>query len=150
MQTGQRIAELRTRAGLSQNRLAEHLFVSRDLVSKWETGKSRPDRKMIEAMAALFAVDPEYLIDRDSILSKELASAFPEGYQKNADTLKRDLNDFLSTLNERDRSVFLLRYYYMEDTSEIGEKYGIRDNYVRTVLMRIRKKLKNFLKEERA
>ena len=38
-------------AGLSQTQLADALYVSRDLISKWETGKRRPDRKMLEAMA---------------------------------------------------------------------------------------------------
>lgn len=148
MQTGQIIAKLRTQAGLSQATLADALFVSRELVSKWETGLSRPSRIMLETMARLFAVDPEDLIDRDAILSEELSSAFPSGYAPEADALKRDLNSFLATLNERDRSVFIRRYYHLEEPSEIGEKYGIKEDYVRTILMRTRKKMKKYLKEE--
>ena len=149
MQTGQKLAKLRTQAGLSQAQLADALFVSRELVSKWETGLNRPDRKMLEAMAELFAVPSEELIDRDAMLSKELFSAFPPGYSPAPDVLKRDLNAFLATLNERDRSVFIRRYYRLEDPLEIGEKYGIKEDYVRTILMRVRKKLKKYLKEER-
>ena len=52
-------------AGLSQTQLADALFVSRDLVSKWETGKRHPDRKMLEAMAKIFGVAAEHLIDID-------------------------------------------------------------------------------------
>ena len=148
MQTGQIITKLRTQAGLSQAQLADALFVSRELVSKWETGLSRPGRKMLEAMAGLFALAPEELMDRDAILSKELSSAFPSGYSPEAENLKRDLNAFLATLNERDRSVFVRRYYYLDDPAEIGEKYGIKENYVRTILMRTRKKMKKYLKEE--
>lgn len=148
MQTGQIITKLRTQAGLSQATLADALFVSRELVSKWETGSSRPSRRVLEAMARLFAVDPEELMDRDAVLSEELSSAFPSGYSSEAEILKRDLNAFLATLNERDRSVFIRRYYYLEDPSEIGEKYGIKGDYVRTILMRTRKKMKKFLKEE--
>lgn len=150
MQTGRMIAKLRTLAGLSQAQLADALFVSRELVSKWETGGSRPDRKMLEAMAALFAVSPEELIDIDAVLSKELSSAFPDDYSPAPDVLKRDLNAFLATLNERDRGVFIRRYYRLEDPFEIGEKYGIREDYVRTILMRVRKKLKKYLKEVRS
>ena len=65
MQTGQIIAKLRMQAGLSQTQLADALYVSRDLVSKWETGKRRPDRKMLEAMAKIFGVAAEHLIDID-------------------------------------------------------------------------------------
>ncbi len=99
-------------------------------------------------MARLFAVDPEDLIDRDAVLSEELAGAFPPGYAPDADGLKRDLNAFLATLNERDRSVFIRRYYHLEEPNEIGEKFGIKENYVRTILMRTRKKLTKYLKEE--
>ena len=150
MQTGQIIAKHRTQARLSQSELADALFVSRELVSKWETGLSRPSRKMLESMAGIFAVPKDELIDRDAILSEELSSAFPPGYSPDTDALKHSLNAFLETLNERDRSVFIRRYYHLEDPSEIGEKYGIKENYVRTILMRVRKKMKKFLKEERA
>ena len=150
MQTGRIITKLRTQAGLSQATLADALFVSRELVSKWETGLSRPGRSMLEAMARLFAVDPDELIDRDAVLSEELAAAFPAGYSPEADGLKRDLNAFLATLNERDRSVFIRRYYHLEEPNEIGEKFGIKENYVRTILMRTRKKLTKYLKEEGA
>ena len=148
MQTGQIIAKLRMQAGLSQTQLADALYVSRDLVSKWETGKRHPDRKMLEAMAKIFGVAAEHLIDIDVHLSEELSTAFPAGYSADVDTLKRDLNAFLGTLNERDRSVFLRRYYHLESPSEIGEMYGIKEDHVRTILMRIRKKMKKYLKEE--
>ena len=149
MQTGQKIAKLRIQAGLSQAQLADALFVSRELVSKWETGSNRPDRKMLEALAKIFSVPLNELIDIDAILSEELSSAFPDDYSPDSDILKFDLNAFLETLNERDRSVFIRRYYRMEEPFEIGEKYGIKEDYVRTILMRVRKKLKKYLKEVR-
>ncbi len=150
MQTGQKIAKLRIQAELSQAQLADALFVSRELVSKWETGSNRPDRKMLEALAKLFSVPLNELIDIDAILSEELSSAVPEDYPLDPDVLKADLNAFLETLNERDRSVFIRRYYRLEEPFEIGEKYGIKENYVRTILMRVRKKLKKYLKEVRS
>ena len=58
MQTGQIIAKQRTQMGLSQVQLADSLFVSRDLVSKWETGKRFPEYKLVLDMAELFSVDP--------------------------------------------------------------------------------------------
>ena len=149
MQTGQKIAKLRIQAGLSQAQLADALFVSRELVSKWETGSNRPDRKMLEALAKIFSVPLNELIDIDAILSEELFSAFPDDYSPDPDVLKFDLNAFLETLNERDRSVFIRRYYRLEEPFEIGEKYGIKEDYVRTILMRVRKKLKKYLKEVR-
>ena len=51
LKTGQTIAALRTKANMTQEQLAAALFVSRDLVSKWETGKSPPNYQMILKMA---------------------------------------------------------------------------------------------------
>ena len=39
------------RTEFGRGSIADALFVSRELVSKWETGGSRPDRKMLETMA---------------------------------------------------------------------------------------------------
>jgi len=41
MTIGERIAELRRAAGLSQEQLAELLEVSRQAISKWETGDTQ-------------------------------------------------------------------------------------------------------------
>ena len=45
------IYTLRRKAGLSQEQLAERLEVTRQTVSKWETGRSVPDLEKLEAMA---------------------------------------------------------------------------------------------------
>ena len=148
MQIGQIIANLRIQMGLSQNQLADALFVSRDLVSKWETGKRLPEYKLVLAMSQLFSVDPERLIKKDSLLLSELSELLPEHYPADSERLKRDLNDFLSALSVRDASVFVRRYYFLETPNEIATRYGIKGNYVRTILMRVRKRLKRFLKEE--
>ncbi|MCR5484729.1 MAG: helix-turn-helix domain-containing protein [Clostridiales bacterium] len=149
MQTGKIIADLRMRADLTQQELSEKLYVSKDLVSKWETGKSRPDHRTVLKMAEIFSVDPEMIVKTSDIMFYELSECFPQGAEIDFEKLGTVLNSFLGTLNERDRSVFVRRYYYMENTGEIGEKYGISDAYVRTVLMRIRKKLKKYFREVR-
>ncbi|SEA05945.1 Helix-turn-helix [Bowdeniella nasicola] len=43
MDIHERLKELRTKAGLSQTELAEKLSVSRQAVSKWESGRGTPD-----------------------------------------------------------------------------------------------------------
>ena len=54
---GKNIRELRSRAGLSQNELAERLFVTRQTVSNYETGKTRPDVEQILRLAEIFGTD---------------------------------------------------------------------------------------------
>lgn len=62
--------------------------------------------------------------------------------------LQRSLNRFLGTLKERDRNVFLRRYWYAEEYSEIAERYGMKLNTVKTTLFRVRGKLKTHLEQE--
>ena len=52
--TGHKIAMLRTQANLTQEQLAEKLYVTRELVSKWETGKRNPDYKTIVKLVIFF------------------------------------------------------------------------------------------------
>ena len=146
MKTGQAIAALRKSENMTQEQLAAKLFVSRDLVSKWETDKSPPAYPMILKMAELFSVEPDVLFDRDGALTRELDRCVPAGGTVGADALREAVNTFLATLSARDRAVFMRRYYFFEDAPEIGEAYGINEAYVRTILMRTRKKLKRFLK----
>lgn len=146
MQTGQTIAELRTRANITQEQLAAQLFVSRELVSKWETGKSNPNYKMLMKIADTLSVTVDDLLDRDQALAEELASCIPPEFEIGADRLRSAVNGFLSTLSVRDRAVFIRRYYFFEDVSEIGDEYGLSDGYVRTILMRTRRKLKKHMR----
>ena len=62
--------------------------------------------------------------------------------------LAQSLNSFLGTLKERERNVFLRRYYYAEEYSEIADRYDLNLNTVKTTLFRVRGKLKEFLERE--
>ncbi len=146
MNTGETIAALRARTGLTQEQLAAELYVSRDLVSKWETGKSMPDYKMLLRIANRFSVDVAQIFDQDRALREELAVCIPDGAEADPVKLKKEINRFLYTLSVRDRAVFIRRYYYFENTGEIGAAYGINESTVRSVLLRTRRKLKKFLK----
>lgn len=62
MNIGERIFELRKASGLSQEELAEKLGVSRQSVSKWESGNVMPDIDKAVAMCELFGVSTDYLL----------------------------------------------------------------------------------------
>ena len=57
-----KIMMLRKKNGWSQEELAEKLDVSRQSVSKWESGLSVPDLNKIIAMSTLFGVSTDYLL----------------------------------------------------------------------------------------
>ncbi|MCM1222304.1 MAG: helix-turn-helix domain-containing protein [Lachnospiraceae bacterium] len=147
MLTGRKIARLRTEANLTQEQLAEKLYITRELVSKWETGKRHPDYRMILKIAEIFNVKAEDIFSKSDSLLKELSDIIPDKYNQNTAELTAVLNTFLDRLSIRDRSVFIRRYYFFEDVSVIAEEYKIKESNVRTVLMRTRKKLKKYFKE---
>ena len=62
MTLAEKILSLRTARGMSQDDLAEKLEVSRQSVSKWETGQSTPDLDKIIRLADLFGVSVDELV----------------------------------------------------------------------------------------
>ncbi len=62
MRLSEKIMDLRKRSGWSQEELAEKLGVSRQSVSKWETGESVPDLDRIIRMSELWDVSTDYLL----------------------------------------------------------------------------------------
>ena len=62
MSLSEKILSLRTQMGLSQEDLAEKLAVSRQSVSKWETGQSVPDLDKLIKLADLFQISVDELV----------------------------------------------------------------------------------------
>ena len=62
MEIGTKIKELRTERGLSQERMAEQLCVSRQAVTKWETGAGTPDVENLIAISRLFGISTDELL----------------------------------------------------------------------------------------
>lgn len=58
------------------------------------------------------------------------------------------INAFLETISETERNVFVRRYWYMQSISEIAAYHGFSESKVKSMLLRIRKKLYARLKEE--
>ena len=62
--------------------------------------------------------------------------------------LTRVLNQFLSSLPETERNVFLCRYWYLEPTGSIAKCCGFSETKVRSMLHRIRKRLRTAMEKE--
>ena len=68
----------------------------------------------------------------------------PEG-EVLADELKKTINEFLSTLQENNRYMFILRYWYSESIRDIAKRFNKSENSITVTLSRIRGKLKEYL-----
>lgn len=62
MDTGKKIALCRKESGMSQEALAAEMGISRQAVSRWETGEALPDTAKIILLARLFNVSCDYLL----------------------------------------------------------------------------------------
>ena len=56
MNTKEVIYELRTKNGMSQDELAEKVFVTRQAVSRWENGETVPNTETLKLLSELFGV----------------------------------------------------------------------------------------------
>ena len=96
MDTKDIILKLRTKKGMSQDELAEKVFVTRQAVSRWENGETTPNTETLKLLSKLFDVSintllgsPRQLICQccgmpleDANISKETDGFFNEEYCK--------------------------------------------------------------------
>ena len=69
MEFHEKLQELRRQKGLTQEQLAEHLFVSRAAVSKWESGRGYPNIDSLKAIAAFYSVTIDALLSGEEVLT---------------------------------------------------------------------------------
>lgn len=65
MTISEKILYCRKRCGLSQEALAEKIGVSRQAISKWETGEATPELSKLALLAKTFGVTADWLISED-------------------------------------------------------------------------------------
>ena len=96
MDTKTVIYELRTKHGLSQDELAQKVFVTRQAVSRWENGETVPNTETLKLLSNVFEVSINTLLGsprklfcqccgmplEDSIISKESNGELNEEYCK--------------------------------------------------------------------
>lgn len=66
-----RLKELRQEKGLTQERFAQELNVSKGAVAMWETGKRIPDSAMLKTIAKFFSVSVDYLLGESKFRNNE-------------------------------------------------------------------------------
>ena len=113
METKDIILELRNKAGLSQDELAEKIFVTRQAVSRWENGETTPNTETLKLLSKIFDVSINTLLGsprqiicqccgmplEDSNISKEKDGFFNENYCKwcyaDGEYMYHDMDDLI-------------------------------------------------------
>ena len=77
MELSGKILQLRKALGLSQEQLAEQVGVSRQSISKWETGQSAPELEKIVELSRVFGISTDELLGITSQKQNSLSTAHP-------------------------------------------------------------------------
>ena len=88
MELGKRLKEYRNQSGMTQDELAERLYITRQTISNWENDKSYPDIHSLLMLGDLFNVSLDTLVKGDIEIMKEKID------QADIRSFKRDSNIF--------------------------------------------------------
>ena len=69
MEFNEKLQELRKQKGLTQEELAERLYVSRTAISKWESGRGYPNLDSLKAIAHFFSVSIDELLSTNEVFT---------------------------------------------------------------------------------
>lgn len=82
----------------------------------------------------------------------ELSECISQGTCMDEELERRELQgivkDFVEKLPDRERNVFLRRYFFADSISSIAERYALTENHIGVILSRVRAKLKKRLSKE--
>lgn len=106
---GRKIALARKAKGLTQNDLAEALYVTHQAVSKWENGKSIPSIEILLELTTLFDITIDYILDNSELVLND----YPQMYKQFS--RKVVLSKFL---NSEDPNSNVENIFYLLNPSE--------------------------------
>ncbi|MBQ6626174.1 MAG: helix-turn-helix transcriptional regulator [Ruminococcus sp.] len=69
MEFNEKLQELRRKKGLTQEELAQKLFVSRTAISKWESGRGYPSIDSLKEIAKFFSISIDELLSSNEVLT---------------------------------------------------------------------------------
>lgn len=89
MEVSNQIKQRRTAAGISQEELAERIFISRQTLSNWETGKTYPDINSLLRLSEVFHVSLDELVKGDiKAMEEQIKKEDIETYRAETKRLK--------------------------------------------------------------
>ena len=97
MKLNEKIITCRKQKGYSQEELANLLGVSRQSVSKWETGESMPDINKLVSIAKIFDVTTDWLLSEDEVVKEEKnvnCKSYPDWLDKLPKSILRMIQKF--------------------------------------------------------
>ena len=116
MELGEKLQELRKQKSLTQEELAEILYVSRTAVSKWESGRGIPNIESLKSISKYFSVSIDELLSGEQLL----AAADEDLKQK-----EKHLCDIVFGLLDCSMIMFLFLPFFGEKGGEIIKEVSL-------------------------
>ena len=116
MEFNEKLQELRKSRSLTQEELAEALFVSRTAISKWESGRGYPSLDSLKEISRFFSVSIDDLICSEEIISAaedEKKDCMDKYIFLICDTLDIFWHYCYSCLYSETEQIIRLRYHFM-------------------------------------
>ncbi len=120
MTLAEKLKEARKNAGLTQIELAEKMCVSRQAITKWETGKGIPDVDNLKVISKVLNVSIDFLLDDEEILDKTIIKE------------QINLNDYVKEgkLRSKKDAVVYVKYPDAEITPLLAKKKSTKGQKV--------------------
>lgn len=131
MEIGTKIAQARREQGITQLELADKMSVTRQTVSRWETGAAVPDIEKVADLAEILQVSCDYLL-KGNLLSKDAVVSVES---KDASGNKNSVTRLLSGIEGK--NVRISFYEGEEDMDALDEACridGFEGNWIRAVI----------------
>ena len=116
MEFNEKLQELRKQKGLTQEELAEVLYVSRTAVSKWESGRGYPNIESLKAISKYFGVSLDELLSSDEILT----IAEDDNKQR-----EKHLRDVVYGLLDCSVAMFLFLPFFGQEAGDVIESVSL-------------------------
>ncbi|MBE6549290.1 MAG: phosphoglucosamine mutase [Ruminococcaceae bacterium] len=118
MTIGEKIAQLRTDAGLSQEELAERIDVSRQSISKWEMNQSMPQIDKVLVLCELFNISADELLRDEIDLKRKNSKECAANKYFGTDGFRGEANINLTSIHAYKIGRFLGWYYSHNETDK--------------------------------
>lgn len=116
MEFNEKLQELRKQKGLTQEELAQVLYVSRTAISKWESGRGYPNIESLKAISKYFGVSLDELLSSDEILT----IAEDDNKQR-----EKHLRDIVYGLLDCSVAMFLFLPFFGQEAGDVIESVSL-------------------------
>lgn len=116
MEFNEKLQELRKQKGLTQEQLAQALFVSRTAISKWESGRGYPNIDSLKEIAKFFSITIDELLSGEQVLTiAEEDRKQKQGY----------LRDLVFSLLDLSVAMFLFLPFFGQRTNGVIQEVSL-------------------------